>query len=90
MNVFAALAYLLDLDRWPRWAKRAWLLLLPITLPIWCVLWILKVILVIAISIPLVVNVALIIIVDKIAGRKLPAGLMAANEKDADKDKDKP
>ena len=81
MSVFDALAYLLDFDRWPPWARRAWLVLLPITLPIWCALWILKVIFVIVFSIPIIFQIISIIIIDKFAGYKLPTLGATTNEK---------
>ena len=87
MRVFEALAYLLDLDRWPPWARRAWLVLLPIALPVWCVLWAIKIILVIVLSVPVIYDILAVVIMDKLAGRKPPPRRLMANKKDASKDK---
>ena len=87
MRVFEALADLLDFDRWPPWARRTWLVLLPIALPIWCVLWAVKIILVIVLSVPVIYDILAVVIMDKLAGRKPPPRRLMTNENDAGKDR---
>ena len=60
---------LTKMEGWSRTAKLVWLILLPITLPIWCILWTLKFIIIVILCLPLVMPVAAILFIDWMNGR---------------------